>query len=112
MHQASAAIHAPRMLLGLLGRRVELRARRPEVSAASAAIGMGDDTQPMDKSNNSLIDSLFTSEFDREIASVALPSLCGMLLEPIMGVINSGERLTDVHGPHQASGEKGGTSRA
>ena len=31
-----------------------------------------------------------TSPWDAEIASVALPALCAMLMEPVVGAINSG----------------------
>ena len=37
------------------------------------------------------LSSLLTSKYDKEIVSVAVPALAAMLLEPIMGAINSGE---------------------
>ena len=36
------------------------------------------------------LSSLLTSKYDKEILSVAVPALAAMLLEPIMGAINSG----------------------
>lgn len=36
------------------------------------------------------LSSLLSSKYDKEIVSVAVPALAAMLLEPIMGAINSG----------------------
>ncbi|KAJ9513831.1 hypothetical protein QJQ45_020908 [Haematococcus lacustris] len=49
--------------------------------------------------------------FDKEIAAIALPALCSMLLEPFMGVINSG-RAEGVMGGKPKRGSLAGACRS
>ena len=69
--------------------------RRLPPCCGAAAGGVMAQPQPGGGSSSSssgwALGSLLTSKYDKEIVSVAVPALAAMLLEPIMGAINSGE---------------------
>ena len=84
-HRAAAALAECRY-------RGAASSRRLGSKVWSHAGSMGPPAAEVDPPDRRCV-SLFSSKYDREILSVALPALMAMLLEPAMAAVNSGECL-------------------
>eukprot|EP00955_Chlamydomonas_euryale_P017776 189838-Chlamydomonas_euryale.AAC.3 len=77
------------------GSRAAQPARLRVRAQSTIALGSeGDSGRPVgeDDGHSSILEAMFNKKYDGEIWDVAVPALCGMLLDPIMGAISSGEQ--------------------